>query len=95
MRLVDEASETLGVRTAADGDPELNPESPFGAAGSGGVTAPWLPGLADDGGKLNAGARTVPGGGAFAVGPASAAVAEDDSPPTPSDTVLGLLAVTP
>lgn len=92
---MDEASETLGVRTAADGDPELNPESPFGAAGSGCVTAPCLPGLADDGGKLNAGARTVPGGGAFAVGPASTAVADDDNPITLSSTVLGLLTEPP
>lgn len=92
---MDAASETLGVRTAADGDLELNPESPFGASGSGGVTAPYLPRLADHGGKVNAGARTVPGGGAFAVSPASTAVADDDSLATPSGTVLGLLTVTP
>ena len=75
MRLADEASETLGVRTVADGDPELNPESPFGAAGSGGVTAPKLPRLADDGGKVNADARTVLGGEGFAVSAGSTAVA--------------------
>ncbi|MDE0124643.1 MAG: hypothetical protein OXN97_08715 [Bryobacterales bacterium] len=90
VELVDEASEALGIWTATDSGLELNLEGSFGATRSGAVTAPKLPRLTDDGGKVNADTRAVSGSTGFTVDAISTNVADDENTITLSNTVLGM-----
>ena len=57
VQLLGEASEALGIWTAADSGLDLSLEGSFGATRSGSVTAPRLPRVSDDGGVVSATSR--------------------------------------
>ena len=90
VQLVGEASEALGIWTATDDGLALNLEGSFGATRTGAVTAPALPRLTDDGGKVNSETRTVSGSADFLVNAISTDVADDENTITLSNTALGM-----
>ena len=90
VQLLDEASEALGIWTATDEDLDLDLEGSFGATRTGAVTAPDLPRLTDDGGKVSAATREASGSTGFADDAISTDLADDENTITLSNTVLGM-----